>query len=126
GAVVVLIARRVIRIEEHVSHARGPGRLEPDHRFPRFHFAPAARETGPVDPQVTAAIRDFLDHEAPGALHRRLLVGPRYRTAVLRVRRHQEHAANGGNHQPRTCSKPRLRTYARHRHPPARMASFRP
>ena len=45
-AVVILVAGRVVGIEEYVAHARSARRLQPDHGLARFHLAPSAGEIG--------------------------------------------------------------------------------
>ena len=69
GAVVVLVLRRVISVEEQVAHRRGAGRLDPDLRGPRLELAPAPRPIGQVGPDVAAFGADLLDHEPGRPLH---------------------------------------------------------
>ena len=58
GEVVVLVACRVVRIEEQVGHRGGARRLDPDDRRTRFDLAPPPRQIGQVRPDVSAVRAD--------------------------------------------------------------------
>ena len=69
--VVVFVAGGVIGIEHQVTHGRGAGRLDPDHRaVGGFEFSPLAAAVGQVVPYEGSLVADAVHHEGCGAAHR--------------------------------------------------------
>ena len=70
ACVVILVAGRVIGVQEQMAHRRRARRLDPDHRVASLPSRPsAANRSGKIRPHVAAVGADAFDHEGRGALH---------------------------------------------------------